>query len=157
MTRASGSDGRSHGQRSRKRVGLYDLYRRQTAPRQNNLASGLLLRSVCTIFSEDRRHLGKTTPQAGCFCARFVLSLQKKDGTSAKQPRERGCFCPRFILSLYEISHALESPILQGLNPAPTRSRCPLRPSVAHHRRRRVGQDARADHLQYLSMTYSSQ
>ena len=49
--------------------------RRQTAPRQNNPASAVALRSVCTIFTEDRRHLGKTTSQAGCFCSRFVLSL----------------------------------------------------------------------------------
>jgi len=47
-----------------------------------------------------RLHLGKTTSQAGCFCSRFVLSLQKTDCTSAKQPRKRGCLCARFVLSL---------------------------------------------------------
>ncbi|WP_418669159.1 hypothetical protein, partial [Alistipes sp.] len=31
--------------------------------------------------------------------ARCAGSLQKTDGTSAKQPRERGCFCDRFVLS----------------------------------------------------------
>ena len=38
-------------------LGLYYLFRRQTAPRQSNPASGLLLRSVCTIFVLSLIHI----------------------------------------------------------------------------------------------------
>ena len=93
--------------------------------------SGLLLHSVCAIFTEDRLHLGKTTSQAGCFtlglCYLFKRQTSPRQNNHAsglflhsvcaiftedrlhlgKTTPQAGCFCTRFVLSLPQTNLAI--------------------------------------------------
>ena len=88
------------------------LRRRQEAARQNQIAKSsvflLPLRSLFTIFREDRRRLGRVKLRKTlfffCLCARLSLSLEKTGGGSAESNCEKLCFSFASALAFHYLS-----------------------------------------------------